>query len=1258
MTRDELLELIDQAAAEGWTELDLSGQNLTELPPEIGQLTQLETLILGKPEENFEVVGNRVLQKVNTNALTSLPVEISNLHQLQTLDLSGNPLKELPEWLPTLPKLTKLAAIRLDLAVIPDSLAQLPNLQQLYLRSNQISTIPDSLAQLPNLQQLDLSSNQISTIPDSLAQLPNLQQLDLRSNQISTIPDSLAQLPNLQQLDLRSNQISTIPDSLAQLPNLQQLDLRSNQISTIPDSLAQLPNLQQLYLRSNQISTIPDSLAQLPNLQQLYLRSNQISTIPDSLAQLPNLQQLNLSSNQISTIPDSLAQLPNLQQLYLRSNQISTIPDSLAQLPNLQQLDLSSNQISTIPDSLAQLPNLQQLDLSSNQISTIPDSLAQLPNLQQLYLRSNQISTIPDSLAQLPNLQQLYLRSNQISTIPDSLAQLPNLQQLDLSSNQISTIPDSLAQLPNLQQLNLSSNQISTIPDSLAQLPNLQQLYLRSNQISTIPDSLAQLPQLEKLDLRGNPIPVPPELLGPKESWQDPGDIHVIFDYYFQTLDPAETTPLYEAKFIIVGEGGAGKTTLAKKLLDADYDLDDDEKSTEGIDVLPWEFDHPNSSQFRANIWDFGGQEIYHATHQFFLTKRSLYALVVDTRKENTDLDHWLNIVSLLSDNSPVFLIKNEKQDRQCQVSERDLQREFPNVEAVYATNLADNRGLEAIAAAIQQRITRLPHVGTPLPKLWVRVRAALENYAAHRNTLTLGEYHDLCRINQLTDPDRIATLSRYLHDLGVILHFHDDPILKHTVILKPDWGTAAVYKALDTPDVQTNCGRFTRAQLDTIWAESDTAVLRDELLQLMMRFKLCYEIPGRPQHYIAPQLLEPNAPTYDWDDSRNLILRYRYDFLPKGILTRLIVELHEFIEAQTLVWKTGVVFTNGSDRAEVTEHRGKRELRLRVSGSDPKRWLSAVTHEINKIHASYQSSDNPRDTRLRYQTLIPCNCNTCKGSQTPHTFPYDTLQQFLRDGQYQIQCQARGYAMVDVRRLLDDVLFYRDPGPGSKWAEEIQSSLFSSDQPVPDTNPLLANAQKQYWSEDNLLDKVFLSYGWGDDNQPVIATIEQICAAQNIPLVRDTQYLKFQDSAQRFMETLGQSKAIILVIGDAYLKSENCMFELVEIATHGDFHQRVFPIILPSAQTLYDAVERLDYIEHWEQKFTALDQKMKRVRAAKLGNIQETANLYDRIRQNFDQLIGVITDMITVDLKTLDSLDSNPQFTQLLQQLQARLTR
>jgi internalin A len=1036
MTHDELLQLIDQAAAEGWPELDLAGKGLTTLPPEIGKLTQLEVLILGKyDDESKEYVGNR---------LTALPKELSHLANLKSIDLSDNEFSQFPDEILQLRALTELDISKNQLATIPASLGQLKHLTSLGLQrnnlvelplvvtqltaleflglgGNQIEELPPEIIHLINLKILYLWENQITTIPDSLAQLAALQQLSLGENQITTIPDSLAQLAALQQLDLSDNQITTIPDSLAQLAALQQLNLYLNQITTIPDSLAQLAALQQLSLGENQITTIPDSLAQLAALQQLSLGGNQITTIPDSLAQLAALQQLSLGGNQITTIPDSLGQLAALQWLDLSVNQITTIPDSLAQLAALQQLSLWGNQITTIPDSLAQLAALQQLDLRHNQITTIPDSLAQLAALQQLDLYNNQITTIPDSLAQLAALQQLDLGWNQITTIPDSLGQLAALQQLNLGQNQITTIPDSLAQLAALQLLDLGSNQITTIPDSLAQLAALQQLNLGSNQITTIPDSLAQMPKLEKLDLRGNPISVPPELLGPKELHKDPGDVRDILDYYFQTLDPNDTDPLYEAKFIIVGEGGAGKTTLAKKLLDPGYELDSAEQSTEGIDVLRWEFEQADGTPFRINIWDFGGQEIYHATHQFFLTKRSLYALVVDTRQNNTDLYYWLKVIELLSDSSPVVIIKNEKQDRQCQVNERQLRGEFTNLEKVLAMNPATPRGLEEIAKLIQQRIVQLPHVGTPLPKVWVRVRAALENYVATRNYISVDEYYAICRTCQLTDQQRMLSLSSYLHDLGVILHFQADPVLKHTVILKPEWGTAAVYKALDTDEVRGNCGRFTRRQLDAIWSDGDYASMRDELLHLMMRFKLCYLIPGTQDRYIAPQLLEIDKPSYPWDDSQNLLLRYDYDFMPKGIVTRLIVELHEFIEAQVLVWKSGVVLTNGSARAEVIEYQHKGEIHLRVSGVRQKDLLTVVSHEIDKINASYE--------RLRVKKQIPCHCAECEGSDAPQFFPMDVLNRFIDNGQSKIQCQT-SFDMVDVRQLILGVsdLMYAAP--------------------------------------------------------------------------------------------------------------------------------------------------------------------------------------------------------------------------------------
>ncbi|GAB1537851.1 hypothetical protein NUACC21_05060 [Scytonema sp. NUACC21] len=396
-------------------------------------------------------------------------------------------------------------------------------------------------------------------------------------------------------------------------------------------------------------------------------------------------------------------------------------------------------------------------------------------------------------------------------------------------------------------------------------------------------------------------------------------------------LQKEDTDYLYEAKLLIIGEGGSGKTSLAKKIEDENYKLQSNEKSTQGIDVIQWRFTY-NKKDFRVNIWDFGGQEIYHQTHQFFLTKRSLYVLVADTRKENTDFYWWLKVVELLSDNSPVLLVKNEKGDGQCEVNERQLRGEFTNLKEVLATNLATNRGLSEIKDAIVQYISRLPYVGDPLPKLWVRVRAALENYS--RNYISFSEYENLCRINHLTDRKDMLLLSSYLHDLGVFLHFQDNPTLKNYVILKPEWGTTAVYKVLDNETVTKNLGYFTQDDLKDIWSDNKYADMRDELLQLMMRFKLCYPIPNHPGKYISPQLLDIKQPDYrdNWDETNNLILHYKYDFMPKGILMRFIVETHPWIEEQKLVWRSGVVLNKDQTRAEVIEHYNQKEIKIRVT--------------------------------------------------------------------------------------------------------------------------------------------------------------------------------------------------------------------------------------------------------------------------------------------------------------------------------------
>ncbi|MDY6899830.1 MAG: COR domain-containing protein, partial [Cyanobacteriota bacterium] len=212
----------------------------------------------------------------------------------------------------------------------------------------------------------------------------------------------------------------------------------------------------------------------------------------------------------------------------------------------------------------------------------------------------------------------------------------------------------------------------------------------------------------------------------------------------------------------------------------------------------------------------------------------------------------------------------------------------------------------------------------------------------------------------------------------------------------------------------KTNLGCFTQEELSDIWKDSEYQDMQDELLQLMMRFKLCYQIPNRPGNYIAPQLLDyENLPEYNWDKSNNLILRYKYDFMPKGMLTRFIVETHPWIEQQKIVWKSGVVLNKDETRAEVIESYNRREIKVRVAGNRKKDLITVVNHELEKNHRSYE--------RLEYKTLVPCNCSDCIGSENPYTYALENLRRRLEKGRKEIECD-RSFEMVNVRRLIDDV--------------------------------------------------------------------------------------------------------------------------------------------------------------------------------------------------------------------------------------------
>jgi internalin A len=161
----------------------------------------------------------------------------------------------------------------------------------------------------------------------------------------------------------------------------------------------------------------------------------------------------------------------------------------------------------------------------------------------------------------------------------------------------------------------------------------------------------------------------------------------------------------------------------------------------------------------------------------------------------------------------------------------------------------------------------------------------------------------------------------------------------------------------------------------------------------------------------------------------------------------------------------------------------------------------------------------------------------------------------------------------------------------------------------------------------------VFISYAWGGEREEIVNQIDQALQARGLRIIRDKRDLRFKGSIKEFMERIGQGNCVIVVISDKYLRSPNCMFELVEIAENKQFYDHVFPIVLADAG-IYDPVKRIAYVKHWEGKRAELAGAIKELDPANLQGIRDEMDLYDRIRDKISGLASILKDMNTLTLE------------------------
>ena len=425
---------------------------------------------------------------------------------------------------------------------------------------------------------------------------------------------------------------------------------------------------------------------------------------------------------------------------------------------------------------------------------------------------------------------------------------------------------------------------------------------------------------------------------------------------------------------IFIGNGDAGKTSLIAAL-NGQPVTEGGTDMTCGIDISEWQVP---GTDLKAHFWDFGGQVIAHATHQFFLRERCVYVLLLNARSTdanpNQQAEYWLEFVRAFGNDAPVLLVSNKCDLAPVNVDVHRLRQTYPNLQGP-VHGLACTQYTGAFAREFQifrdAFVAELARAGEAAHLYFspeeFRVIEELRGRAARAAFLETRDFDGICDEHGIGAGERRQGLLDLLDKLGEVIHF---PALYQAgfrdFLLNPRWLTHGVYQLLYSDLLRNQHGRLRRSDVRELLTDKSIRDDRghlldypedklDFLIQAMAAFDLCYPEPGQKDTWIVPDLLPSDQPEagIDFPEAGALRFDFRFDtFLPRHVIGMLMVDHYRDIRAGQ-AWQHGVRLTSrsfsGAEALVLADYQS-RVLKLAVAGQHGENYFYVLYDGILRI--------------------------------------------------------------------------------------------------------------------------------------------------------------------------------------------------------------------------------------------------------------------------------------------------------------------
>eukprot|EP01114_Cavostelium_apophysatum_P022155 TRINITY_DN7922_c0_g2_i4.p1 TRINITY_DN7922_c0_g2~~TRINITY_DN7922_c0_g2_i4.p1 ORF type:complete len:1489 (-),score=439.35 TRINITY_DN7922_c0_g2_i4:127-4593(-) len=812
-------------------------------------------------------------------------------------------------------------------------------------------------------------------------------------------------------------------------------------------------------------------------LQTLRVCSNKITrksanAVVDALLKPDNaLRSLDLSYNNVGVkgavaLANGLSRNTTLTALGLchtgiKTEGFSALVSVISTNVHLTFIELSRNGISNkgAPLLLSLIKSnraLQTIAINNNSLGKdlkgLEDSLMMNKSLTSLFLSSNPVGTkigleIAAALPHNKTLQLLELKESGIGgkgmealleayqvsvTLVSACVNGVVFTRKQINGQGLIRFPLPLLQMHHLKALDLSDNHLEELPPRISELKNLRELNVSKNDLQSLPYTLAFMEHLRLLLVDDNPLRVPPREIvrkGRKEI--------LLF-----LKDLAEgNEPLYRVKLLVVGQENVGKTTLIRKL-NSKKKVDAKKRavnasvstiSTDGIDIDEWQmhvdFADNKNQPVNFSIWDFAGQELYYASHQFFLSDRSIYIVVFDLRfgEEESRVEFWLQSINARAPNAPILILGTHADDKKCTGTpgyvEEQLQslrdkymKRFKNIAQVVAADVT--KSVKQIKKSLKDMTAQHKIMGELMPQSYLELEKLIIEERKTKNIVGWPYLLKLGAVANLNDSGAILRAVKMLHELGSVVYFDDkNSGLSDCVILNPQFITDLLATIITTKHKFVKEGIIHHRDLDQIWREPEfPKELHSSYLALMERFEVSYNINSQTKaneaidpsaKSLIPSLL-PEVSSLDlrssdlWTNYGNapqMERHYRLEFIPSGIFSRLMIRMFRYASRVHTFWKYGAMMVKDADVILLELFPETKTLCVAIRGERAVPIARVIVETVSSlIHKWYH---------INVFEVAPCPSCLRSEKGNPHIFDIEECTMAIAEGRTTMKCDV-----------------------------------------------------------------------------------------------------------------------------------------------------------------------------------------------------------------------------------------------------------